>query len=192
MSRRQWKGTTFGNGWMHTQLIHILKHVDARFIYLFAYLFVVPVCLLFNVNGSRKSSYSFYRKRMNFGRTKSMLMTCWNHFSFTQVVIDRFAMYAGKVFDVDIIGHEHVLSHSDGKEGFIQLSAHIGNYEIAGYTMISHKKIHAIVFPHEKASVMNNRNHMFANTNVCMIEQKDDLSHLFEIDKAICDGDIII
>ena len=191
MSRHRWKGTTFGNGWMHTSLIGILKHVDIRFIYFFAYIFIVPVCILFNTNGSRKSSYSFYRNRMRFGRLKSALMTYRNHFSFAEVVIDRFAMYAGKVFDVDVIGHEHVLSRTVLKESFIQLSTHIGNYEIAGYTLHSKKKIHAVVFPHEKESVMNNRNHMFANTNVCMIELKEDMSHLFEIDRAICDGDIV-
>ena len=59
---------------------------------------------------------------------------------FSQVVIDRFAMYAGKHFEVRIEGYEHFQHLSNQKEAFIQLSSHIGNYEMAGYTLTSKEK----------------------------------------------------
>lgn len=190
MAKRQWMGATFGSGWMHRNLIRLLRFVDVRILYLFSDIFIVPFCVIFNRSG--KISYSFYRERLH----NSVLRSCWlayrNHCLFSQVVIDKFAMYAGKSFDVAIEGTDLFKELERQDAGFIQLSSHIGNYEIAGYTLRStRKEIHAIVYSFEKESVMNNRNSMFSKTNVSMIALKEDMSHLFEIDEALCRGDII-
>ena len=50
---RNWSGTTFGNGGMHSALIAVMKVMDVRLIYAFVSVFVVPVCLILNTNGSR-------------------------------------------------------------------------------------------------------------------------------------------
>ena len=72
------------------------------------------------------------------------------------------------------------------------LSSHIGNYEIAGYTLSSDQKpINALVFFGEKASVMNNRSKLFADTNTRMISIRPDMGHLFEIDQALQNGEIV-
>lgn len=66
---------------------------------------------------------------------------------FAQVVIDRFAMYAGRHFHVDIEGMEYFQELAARPEAFVQLSAHVGNYELAGYTLVSDKKrLNALVF----------------------------------------------
>ena len=68
----------------------------------------------------------------------------------------------------------------------------MGNYEIAGYTLVAEsKRFNAIVFFGEKASVMENRNKMFAHTNIHMIPIREDMSHLFEIDRALSEGEIV-
>lgn len=190
MAERQWKGATYGNGWMHRNLIRILRFTDVRLLYLFSDIFVVPFCVLFN--RSRKSAYSFYRTRLQYPFLKSLWTVYRNHCLFSQVVIDRFAMYAGKSFDVSIDGTDHFTELAAGEEGFVMLSSHIGNYEIAGYSLCSDRKvIHPIVYSFEKESVMSSRNGMFGRTNVSMITLKADMSHLFEIDQALCRGDII-
>ena len=190
MSGRRWIGSTYGNGWMHRQLIRILRFTDVRVLYVFSELFVVPFCILFNPSG--RISYSFYRKRLQ----KSFWRSCWlsyrNHCMFSRIIIDRFAMYAGKSFDVSMDGNDFFRELEAKDEGFVQLSSHIGNYEMAGYSLKSERKmIRPIVYSFEKASVMNNRNSMFAKTNVRMITLQADMSHLFEIDEALCRGDII-
>ena len=190
MAGHQWIGATFGNGWMHKYLIRVLRVMDVRLLYLFTYIFVVPFCVLFN--RSRKTAYSFYRTRLGYGAAKSCWMTYRNHCLFAQVVIDRFAMYAGKSFDVKIVGDDCFKRLESMDEGFVQLSSHMGNYEIAGYSLKSDRKaIHAVVYSFEKESVMRNRNSMFVRTNVSMIALKDDMSHLFEIDEALSRGDIV-
>lgn len=190
MSQKEWQGSTYGNGWMHKCLIRSLRYIDVRFLYIFSDIFVIPVCLV--LNKSRKTAYYYFRKILRNGRLKSMWLTYVNHCRFAEVVIDKFAMYAGKKFDLEVIGMEHFSRLEAQKEGFLHLSSHIGNYEIAGYTLVSDNKvINAVVYAHEKASVMENRNNMFVKTNIRMITLKSDMSHLFEIDQALCNGDIV-
>ena len=186
---KQWDGTTYGNGLMHRWLIGLLRRIDVRFIYVFAYVFVIPPCLF---RPGFKFIYRFFRERFGQSPVRAFWSTYLNHCLFAQVVIDKFAMYAGKKFDVQIEGNEHFLRLAAQEPGFVQLSSHMGNYEIAGYSLEAEtKRFNAIVFYGEKATVMENRNKMFAQTNIRMIPIREDMSHLFEIDRALSDGEIV-
>lgn len=190
MDKKQWSGKTYGNGWMHRWLISFLRHVDVRFLYLFTAVFILPVCLI--TNRSRKTAYTFFRSILGMGRWRAVWMTYLNHYHFAQAVIDKFAMYAGKRFDVEVDYFDEFADRANRDEGFLHFSAHVGNYEIAGYTLVSQrKKIHAVVYGFEKESVMRNRTGMFDKTNISMISMKEDMSHLYEIDNALCNGDIV-
>ena len=185
-----WPGTTYGNEWMHKWLIRLLRYIDTRVLYLFVAVFIIPVCLM--LNPSRGFAYRYFRKRMGYGRLKSAWKTYANYCLFGQVVVDRFAMYAGKKFDIKIENEQHFLDLAARSEGFVQLSAHIGNYEIAGYSLVAEsKRFNALVFAGEKESVMSNRDKMFAGTNISMIAIQEDMSHLFEIDNALANGEIV-
>lgn len=126
------------------------------------------------------------------GRLKSSWMTYKNHCAFSQVVIDKFAMYAGKKFKIKIDGYDQFQLLSEQPSGFVQLSSHIGNYEIAGYSLVAKsKRFNALVFGGEKASVMANRSKLFDENNIRMIPMMADMSHLFVIDQALSDGEIL-
>lgn len=190
MAEKEWAGTTYGNGWMHKWLIRILRCIDIRLLYGFVAICVIPVVLI--VNPSRGIAYRYFRKRIGYGRLKSAWKTYTNHCLFGQVVVDKFAMYAGKRFDVETEGMEHINRMNEREEGYIQLSSHVGNYEIAGYTLVAEKKaFNALVFAGEKASVMDNRNKMFGDTKIRMIPLCQDMSHLFAIDNALQNGEIV-
>lgn len=129
---------------------------------------------------------------MGCGALKAAWMTYKNHCAFSQVVIDRFAMYAGKKFKIDVDGYSTFQKLLKGESGFIQLSSHIGNYELAGYSLIAaEKRLNALVFGGEKASVMANRSKLFDVNNIRMIPMMSDMSHLFIINQALSDGEII-
>ena len=185
----QWEGTTYGNSLMHRWLIKILEHIDIRIVYIFTYVFVIPPCLF---RPGFKPIYHYFRERWGCGPIKAFLKTYQNHCVFGQVVIDRFAMYAGKHFKVEIEGYEHFLRLTHQEPAFVQLSSHIGNYEIAGYTLTSHEKpLNAVVFYGEKQTVMEHRQDMFSDKNIRMIPVRQDMGHLFLIDQAIQQGEII-
>lgn len=192
MAKQAWVGTTFGNGGMHKSLIIMIKFVDVRILYAFVSVFVIPICLLLNTNKSRSIAYKFYRQRLGLGALKAAWNTYLNHCVFGQVVVDKFAMYAGKKFKIDLDDYDQFLDLAAKPDGFILLSTHIGNYEIAGYTLVAESKVfNALVFASEKESVMMNRNKMFTSTNIHMIAIKPDMSHLFEINEALQRGETV-
>lgn len=188
-TEKAWAGTTFGNSLMHRWLIAVLRVVDVRLIYAFACVFVVPPTMLFS--SGYGFIYRYFRECWEYGRLKACWMTYRNHCMFAQAVIDKFAMYGGKKFRVDIVGYEHFLRLARQPEGFVQLSSHVGNYEIAGYSLVANKRFNALVYLGEKASVMQNRSRMFEHTNIRMVSIRPDMSHLFEIDRALENGEIV-
>lgn len=187
-----WKGTTYGNGWMHRRLVSFLRHVDLRVIYAFAAVFVVPVVLMVNP-ASRTPIYRMYRRRFGLGPMKAFLFTVRNHYAFATCVIDKFAMYAGKKFDITISGYEIYREAARKDDPFIILSSHTGNYEIAGYSLKADKKrFNAVVYGAEKKSVMDSRRRMFDDNNIRMIEVvPGDMGHLFLINEAFCNGEVV-
>ena len=187
--KKTWDGTTYGNNLMHKWLIGLLRGIDIRIVYIFTYVFVIPPCLF---RPGFKPIYRYFRERWGCNPVKAFLKTYQNHCLFGQVVIDRFAMYAGKQFHFEIDGYDYFLQLADKPEAFLLFSSHIGNYELAGYTLTSEKKaFNAIVFGGEKETVMENRTNMFSDKNIHMIPIKDDMSHLFLIDRALGQGEIV-
>ncbi len=190
MAEKQWAGTTYGGRRMHNMLIGSLRWIDVRLLYAFASVFVVPVCLI--LNASRGIAYRYFRQRHGYGPLKAAWKTYVNHCLFGQVVIDRFAMYAGKKFQVDIEGYEHFQRLSQSPQAFVQLSSHVGNYELAGYSLVSEDKpFNALVYFGEKSTIMENRDKMFAGNHIHMIPVRDDMSHLYEMNRVLHDGEIL-
>lgn len=191
LEHNEWAGTTYGTGLMHRWLIGALRILDVRLVYLFVYIFVVPPTMVVNKR-ARRVIYDYFRRHRGYGLVMSWFMTYRNHCAFAEVVIDRFAMYAGKKFKVDVPDYDRFDAMMKRPEGFVQLSSHIGNYELAGYSLKAvEKPMNAIVFAGEKESVMANRNRLFAAHNIRMIPVSADMSHVFESDRALNHGEVL-
>lgn len=190
LSHDSWAGTTYGNGWMHRSLVKMLRALDVRLLYGVASVLAVPPTMAVN---HRATGHIYrYLRRMGKRPLRAAWLTYRNHCRFAQVVIDRFAMYAGRRFDITVDGYEHFKHLASLPGGFVQLSSHIGNYEIAGYSLrADDKRFNALVFGGEKAEVMEGRRRLFAANNIGMIPMRDDMSHLFEIDSALSAGEIL-
>lgn len=149
---------------------------------------VIPFYMLFRKGF--KASYRFFRKRMGYGAVKSFLHVYKNEFEFGKVVLDRFAAFGGKKFNMSVPRMDLFQALCAGEDGFIQLSSHVGNYEMVGYSLISPKRINALVYSGETATVMQNRAILFGETNVRMVPVSEDLSHIFSLNNALADGEI--
>lgn len=190
MPEKEWAGNTFGTAFMHRWLVRILRHSDVRIWYVFADIFVLPFCMLLS-HGARTARH-YFRRRCGYGRWKSLWMTYLNHMLFAQVVIDKFALYAGKRMKLDVVNGDTFRRLASRKEGFVILSAHIGNYEMAGYELLSDKKpFNALVYGQEKATVMQGRQNLFSGNNIRMIPIQSDMSHLFRMEQALAAGEIV-
>lgn len=186
------QNTTFGTRWMHQQLVNMLRLVDVRCFYAFTSLFVMPVCLLLNTNHSRTTAYHYFRRRIGYGRWKAAWHVYRNHCLFAQVVIDRFAMFAGRKFDLRIEGFESFHRLEQQPEGFMLFSSHVGCYEAAGYSLVSEtKRFNALVFGGEKTTVMEGRKKRLDGNNIRMIPVLPDMSHLFLVNEALANQEIV-
>ena len=186
----KWSGKTGGQKWMQKSLIFLFKWINIRILYAVMSL-VIPFYMLFNRKGYM-SMYSYFHERLSYTPFKSFINVYVNHYTFGQIILDRFAFYAGKRFNINIIGNENYENLINEENGFIMLSSHIGNYELAGYHLKATKKnIYALIFGGETETVMKNRSKMFDGHNINMIPVKSDMSHLFEINNALRDGNIV-
>ena len=176
---------------MHHVLIRLFRHINLRWIYVFMAIFVIPFYLLFSHKGYL-AIYRYFRRRHRYGIWKSFRHTYLNHYRFGQVIMDRFAVYAGQKFHFDLEGNDALLRLLHGDGGFVILSCHVGNYELAGYTFQSvGKRYNALVFSGEAATVMENRARLLSANNIHMIPVSDDMSHVFAINNALSDGEIV-
>ncbi len=189
--QRQWKGNTKGTPWMHRMLIASFKIMDLRFIYLGLVLFVVPSCMLFSHKGYI-AQYHYFRRRLHYGVLRAFFAVGKNHYRFGQVIIDRFYMYAGGHFDFELEGYDRYLALEKEPGGFMILSSHTGNYELAGYTLrAQRKRFNALVYGGEAQVIMQNRHKELDRNNINMIVVSDDMSHLFAMSNALSAGEIL-
>lgn len=190
LDHKDWKGTTGGMPWMQKALVVIFKVVPVIILYGVMAL-VVPFYMGLHRSGYR-ACYRFFRERLGWGPLKSFGGVYRNHFVFGEVILDRFAKYAGKKYSFEVEGVEAFQALLNSPEGIEILSAHVGNYELAGYTLsTAPKKLHALVFAGETETVMSNRNRMFSGNNVAMVPMSEDMSHIFTLNAALAGGDIV-
>ena len=190
LQHNEWSGKTDGQPWMQRSLIAMF-HVLPLWLLYGVMALVVPFYMLFNRKGYQ-AMYRFFRERFSYGPLKSFCMVYANHFRFGQIILDRFGVYAGKKYQFLTEGQELMDELETHPEGFLLLSSHVGNYEIAGYSLKpKSKKFNALVFAGETATVMENRQRLLSQNNMNMIAVKEDLSHLFAINAALDNGEIV-
>ena len=190
LQHSEWSGKTDGMPWMQRALIVLFRVLPLWLLYgLMA--MVVPFYMLFGRKGYQ-AMYQFFRKRLGLGSWKAFWQVYVKHFRFGQIILDRFGVYAGKKYHFVKEGQELMDELETHPEGFMLLSSHIGNYEIAGYSLKpKSKRFNALVFAGETATVMENRQRLLSQNNMSMILVKPDLSHLFALNAALDNGEIV-
>ena len=175
---------------MQRSLITMTRWMGVRPLYA-VMAFVVPFYMLFS-RRSFRAIWHYYRVIWHCSPLRAFLNVYANHYAFGQIIIDRFARYAGREFRLDIEGNEAFerVAHQPG--GAIILGSHTGNFEFCGYSLHStEKRLNALVFGGETATVMANRASIWMRHNIRMIPVKEDLSHLFTLHNAIDAGEIV-
>lgn len=187
---KNWSGTTDGTPWMQKTLIRWFRHTTLLIPY-WCMGWIVPFYMLFRHKGYI-ASYRFYRHRFHKNPLKAFGCVYANHFRFGQVIVDRFAAYAGHRFHFEVEGQNLFDELESAEESFLQLSSHVGNYELAGYSLKPrHKVLHALVFGGETETVMSSRAQMFAQHGVKMVPVCRDMSHVFVLNEALREGNIV-
>ena len=173
---------------MHRALIAMARRIPLRLMYGVMGV-AIPVYVVTDRRG-RRASYAFFRKRMGYGRLRSAVHVYRNMYNMGKVVIDRFAAYAGREFRMH--GQHRELYDALCPEGtYVMLSSHVGNYELSGYMIPSPRPVKTLVYAGESDLVMQNRSRMFAGCNVQMVPIREDMSHLFVLNDALLNGEVV-
>lgn len=175
---------------MQRSLVSCMKVLNIRLVYIAAG-FLVPYYMIAH-HKEYLSIYRFFRQRMGYGKIRSFWKVFVNHIKFSQIIVDRFAAYSGKHFNFEVEGAQIMQKFESRDAGFVIISSHIGNYELAGYSMVARKKrFNTLVFANETQTVMENRNKALSKTNMCMIPIMSDMSHIFLMNNALSEGEVV-
>lgn len=175
---------------MQRTLVAWFRHTPLLIPY-FCMAWIVPFYMIKNRTGYL-SMYDYFRKRHGYGRLKAFWNVYANHFVFGQIIIDRFGMYAGKHFKIEVEGEELYNGLDQCPGGFMLFSSHVGNYELAGYSLVpKSKSFNVLVYAGETQQVMSGREAMFDGKRINMIQVAEDMSHLFLINSALSEGNIV-
>lgn len=187
----RWSGQTGGTQWMQRTLVVLFKYIDIRIIYaimsfwLLWYVIVRP--------SATKAIFQFHRKRRNRSVIAACLDTYCSYFHFGQAIMDRFAVYAGYQFHIEVPQMEEFRKHRDGEEGFIVLFSHFGNSEMAGYSMATpQKRMNIVLYMGDTETINQNRSKVMAKNNLRLIPMRsNDMGHVFTITEALNNGEIV-
>lgn len=191
---RQWQGKTGGGNFGQKALFFILKHIRVFWLYPVLY-FVIPFYLLFSRKGTLSLRF-YYKDILKYSKIKSFFSYFKNEITFGKVVLDKFAVLAGKTEQFNIHIDENDMSHFQSllrqEKGIILAGSHVGNFELLGQCLEQDQKpISCIIFGGEGAGYQQQRDIAFGKRNIKLIPIQNDMSHLFAIKDALDKGEMI-
>jgi predicted LPLAT superfamily acyltransferase len=184
-----WQGKTRGGLIGHQIFVFILKYFGLSPAY-FLLSFVSFYYFLF----SRKSNrfiYSYFKDIHQYSSFRARKAVYRNYFIFGQILIDKVAIYSGLAdkFTFDLDDEKHLAAMDQG--GFM-ISAHIGNWEMAGKKSDRiQKTMNLVMLDAEHQRIKHYLDEIMKERNFKVIPLKDDLSHLISIRQALDSGELI-
>ena len=182
------KGTTFG----YSIFVAVIKKFGVRPAY--ALLAIVAFYYFLFSFKTSKIIYGFYRERLHYGRFSSLLKLYRNYYRLGQTLIDKIAIMSGAAvnFTFNFDGEENLRQISALQKGGLLLSAHIGNWEIAGYLLKRlNTRINIVMFDGEHQKIKEYLKSVTGETTAKIIVIKNDLSHIFEINEALKNNELV-
>ena len=189
--QKQWDGKTQGGDFGQRSLVFLIRFLGLRFVY-FMMAFAIPFFVIFNKKESN-AIIKYYHEILGFTKFRSLFKVFKNNFLFGKMMMDRLALMAKKnKFSIKIVNEDLFDDLCNNEKGFMIGSAHVGNFELAGYALHQDKKIiHSLIFGGESAEIQARRNEMLKKNNIIGIVASNDMSHIFKIKNALDEGNIV-
>jgi len=191
----QWDGKSRGAVIGYKIFIFFIQKFGIRSAYFILY-FVAFYFLFFSVKGT-KASFYYFHNRLGNSKLKSFFKVYLGYFSFGKTIIDKFAIASGQKdkFTYNFDGEHNLNDILKQNKGGILISAHVGNFEIAEYFFSrvdkSSTQINLVTTDGEHQVIKEYLDSISLKTNMKFIIIKEDMSHVFEINKVLGNNELI-
>ncbi|MBC8033783.1 MAG: lipid A biosynthesis acyltransferase [Chitinophagaceae bacterium] len=187
-----WRGKSKGTPLGYRIFVAVLKNLGVFPAY-FMLRFVAFYYFLFSWK-STTHSYHYFNRKLGYKRLKSLVNTYQNYYEFGQSIIDKVVVMSGmpNKFTFDFDGEENLHQMVAMKKGGLLLSAHIGNWEIAGHLLKRlNTQINIVMFDGENEQIKEYLSSVTGKMSVNVILIKNDLSHIYEISEAFKNNELV-
>ena len=190
----QWEGKSRGTVFGYRIFVFFIKKIGLKTSYFLLWFVALYFCI-FSWKRARAIFY-YFRSRRKFSFIKSIVSVYKNHYVFGQTIIDKVAIASGMLdkFTYDFDGAENITNLLKVGKGGILISAHVGNFEIAEFffeKLETSSQIHLVTTDAEHAEIKNYLEQVTSKSTIKFIIVNDDLSHIFHINNALTNGDLV-
>jgi predicted LPLAT superfamily acyltransferase len=187
-----WQGKSKGSKTGFRIFVRVLRTAGVRPAY-----FLLRIVAFYYFLFSRRSSrhlYRYFHLRLGYPVIKSILNIYRNYFWFGQTIIDRIVLMAGipHPFSFDFDGEQHLREMVAAKKGGLLLSAHIGNWEIAGHLLQRlNTRMNIVMYDGEQEQIKAYLESVTGSRSARIILIRDDLSHIYAIQDALQQNEFV-
>jgi predicted LPLAT superfamily acyltransferase len=180
-----WQGKSKGNRLGYSIFVSVLRHLGV----FPAYFLLRFVAFYYFVTSFRSSRIILdYYRRLGIGKPGAYRRLYRNYYMLGQAIIDRIVLLSGipNRFHINFDDEVHFHNMLAQNKGGLLLSAHLGNWEIAGHLLQRLKApVYIVMFDGEHESLKTYLKSIKAESKANIIVLKEDLSHIYEISDAL-------
>jgi predicted LPLAT superfamily acyltransferase len=191
----KWDGKSRGTLLGYKIFVFCIKKLGVKAAYFMLY-FVASYYFLF-LKKSNRAIFYYFKERLGYSSLKARIAVYKSYFTFGTTIIDKTAISAGlrDKFTYEFDGVEILKNLLAEKKGGVLISAHIGNFEIAEHffadidlncqiNLVTTDLEHSVIKEYLE-SVSEKK------SSIKFIIVKEDLSHIFEINNALSNNELI-
>ena len=187
-----WQGKSKGTPLGYRIFVWVLKTFGVLPAY-FMLRFVVVYYFIFSFKASRQI-YSLYRHKLGYSWLSSIVKLYKNYFYLGQSIIDKVVVMSGikNNFTFNFDGEENLRHIASQGKGGILLSAHIGNWDVAGHLFKRlETPINIVMYDGEHEQIKEYLEGVTGKRNMKIIIIKNDLSHIYAISDAFSKNELV-
>ena len=187
-----WQGKSRGNTLGYRIFVAVLKNFGVTPAY-WLLRFVALYFWLFSYRSSRPL-FQYFHQKLGYGKIKSLAMLYKNYYRFGQTLIDKVVVMAGirNKFTYHFDGEENLYKIIALKKGGLLLSAHLGNWEIAGHLFKRlGTRINIVMFDGEDRQIKQYLEKVTGKRNMNIIVIRNDISHIYAINDAFKNNELV-
>ncbi len=187
-----WQGKSKGNKNGYQIFVWILKNFGVLPAY-FLLKFVAFYYFLFSPKSSTQIM-AVYQQKLGYSWLQSICKLYRNYYLLGQSIIDKVVVMSGikNKFTYHFDGEENLREIVSLNRGGMLLSAHIGNWDIAGHLLKRlDTRIHVVMFDGEQAQIKEFLSSVTGKKSINIIFIKNDLSHIYEISDAFKNNELV-